>query len=58
MKRARVWKALDGEPNPWIVYTGADSHWNSSRYLPSYTEALAHALAEVGLTPTNPKEQS
>lgn len=54
---ARVKKRDHGGALPWavtITYNGA-LHVCGARG--THAEALAHALAEVGLTPTNPEEQ-
>lgn len=69
MKRAEVW-SIDGH---WIVGIDHQPHrhvfmrWRpiSDRLYalptqtehPTHAEALAHALHEVGLTPTNPEKE-
>lgn len=50
MKRARVRKVNDGEPDPWVVFVmGEDWLRKSEPDFPTHAAALAHALAEVGL---------
>lgn len=53
MKRAEVFRA---DPGAWItsLYLNGIVLMGRAEY-PTYTEALHAALAEVGLTPTNPE---
>lgn len=56
MKRAVVWKGFAS--GLWHVDTTDGSKPMRCRRFRTYPAALAHALHEVGLTPTNPEEQS
>lgn len=58
MKRARILR-MPTARRPWLVTVRLDGqrpHIPRSFY--THAEALAHALHEVGLTPTNPKEKA
>lgn len=62
MKTAEIMRLSMGAgpvEKPWLVgitdHDGDDPGWSENSWHPTHTEALAHALAEVGLTR---KEQS
>lgn len=55
MKRAAVWKGQAS--GTWHVDTIDERTVMRCKRFLVYTEALAHALHKVGLTPTNPEKE-
>lgn len=58
MKRAKVWRSEFSKEWVAVFYRTEARMSDGWEWHPTQADALAHALHEVGLTPTNPEEQS
>lgn len=55
MKRAVKQVVVRSRPGRWLVVAVEGNYLIVGDPHPTHAEALAHALHEVGLTPTNPE---